>query len=314
MTACGSGSHDGGLACHGVAIAFALAAAASLAAQDQAPAPKGGAVKGTVVALGSVASRHVAARNVDVWLPPGYEAAPATRYPVLYVHDGQNVFDARTSFGGEEWGLDEAMARLAADGRIREALVVAIWNSPRRFAEYMPQKPAATPRGRKALAEAPPGFDDEPISDAYLRFLVGELKPAIDARFRTRPGREDTSIMGSSMGGLISLYAVLEYPDVFGAAACLSTHWPAGDGLVVDYARAALPHAGRHRFYFDFGTLGLDASYEPYQARMDEVMRSAGYTPGRDWVTRKFEGADHNERSWRARLDVPLVFLLGAGR
>jgi predicted alpha/beta superfamily hydrolase len=148
-------------------------------------------------------------------------------------------------------------------------------------------------------------------SDAYLKFIVEELKPFVDRTYRTRPDRAHTSVMGSSMGGLISAYALCEYPEIFGGAGCVSTHWPTGDGAVIDYLAQHLPKPGTHKLWFDYGTATLDAQYEPYQVRMDMVMQAAGYTPGRDWITRKFEGAEHSEKSWRDRLDLPLKFLLG---
>jgi predicted alpha/beta superfamily hydrolase len=149
-------------------------------------------------------------------------------------------------------------------------------------------------------------------ADAYLRFLVDELKPFVDATYRTLPGRDDTFVMGSSMGGLISLYALCEYPQVYGGAGCLSTHWPAGDGIVIDYLAETLPPPGHHKIYFDYGTETLDAQYEPYQRRADQVMRAAGYTEGVEWMTRRFDGAAHDEAAWQARVHVPLEFLLGA--
>jgi predicted alpha/beta superfamily hydrolase len=261
--------------------------------------------------LGEFVSRHVAARRVDVWLPPGYAADPGRRYPVLYMHDGQNLFDPATAFAGVDWGVDEAMARLAAAGEIRPAIVVGVWNTERRLAEYLPSRPFGTAPDRALLAAVPLGEGTEPESDAYLRFLTGELKPAIDRRYRTRPGRADTFIAGSSMGGLVSIYAVLEYPEVFGGAACLSTHWLAGEGLVADDVAARLPAPGRHRIYFDRGTEGLDAEYAPFQARVDGALRAAGYAEGRDWVSCVFEGAGHDEAAWRSRAKVPLRFLLG---
>jgi predicted alpha/beta superfamily hydrolase len=112
------------------------------------------------------------------------------------------------------------------------------------------------------------------------------------------------------MGGLISLFALLEYPDVFGGAGCLSTHWPAGGDGLVDFLGQALPKAGQHRLYFDFGTETLDAGYEPYQRRMDDWVHAAGYRSCQDWVTHKFAGAEHSERAWRARVGIPLRFLL----
>ena len=148
-------------------------------------------------------------------------------------------------------------------------------------------------------------------SDRYLKFLVEEVKPFIDRTYRTQPDAAHTFVMGSSMGGLISGYALVEYPQVFGGAGCVSTHWPSDDGSAIEYFAKHLPAPGKHRIYFDYGTATLDASYEPYQQRMDQAMRAAGYTEGRDWVTKKFPGAEHSEKSWRERVEIPLTFLLG---
>ena len=148
-----------------------------------------------------------------------------------------------------------------------------------------------------------------PLGDAYLRFLVMELKPYIDRTFRTRTGRDDTMLMGSSMGGVISLYGLTEYPEVFGAAASLSTHWPAGDGALIDYLGRELPDAGTHRVYLDRGTTTLDATYGEYQTKAEAAFRSKGYAAPR-LQTRLFEGADHSERAWRQRVEIPLRFLL----
>jgi predicted alpha/beta superfamily hydrolase len=117
--------------------------------------------------------------------------------------------------------------------------------------------------------------------------------------------------MGSSMGGLISLYAISQYPQVFFGAGCVSTHWSAGLEVLVDELAKMLPDPGTHRLYFDYGTTGVDAPYEPYQLQMDKYLRAAGYTES-NWLTRKFEGADHNEAAWRARVKIPLEFLLGS--
>jgi len=118
-------------------------------------------------------------------------------------------------------------------------------------------------------------------------------------------------VMGSSMGGLISLYAVSEYPHVFGGAGCVSTHWPAGGDLLVDAMASTLPPASTHKLYFDFGTETLDSEYEPFQQRMDSHLRQAGYVENKNWLTLKFDGAEHSEKSWRERVEIPLAFLLG---
>jgi predicted alpha/beta superfamily hydrolase len=290
--------------------ALSMTAATATGAGIPAPTPvTGPGVTGTVVRYASMPSAHVAARNVDVWLPPGYGQDPKKRYPVLYMHDGQNLFDPATSYGNVDWAVDEAMTRLIKQGEVREAIVVGVWNSPKRFQEYMPQRAV---RGMDRIAV--PGLDvraGDVLSDRYLEFLVKELKPFIDATYATLTDRANTTLMGSSMGGLISQYAMSKYPEVFGGAGCVSTHWPAGDGIALDDFAAHLPDPATHRYWFDFGTATLDASYEPYQQRADEILRKAGYVEGQNWITKKFDGAEHSEKAWRLRVDQPLRFLIG---
>ena len=256
-------------------------------------------------------SKLVPARRVEVWLPPGYDQNPTARYPVVYMHDGQNVFTHSAGYGGSTWETDRAMQKLLTTGAARPALIVGIWNTGMgRYPEYMPQK--AVSGDAVSIHQGGPAIPAADLrSNAYLKFMVEELKPHIDRTYRTRPEREHTFVMGSSMGGLISAYALCEYPQIFGGAGCVSTHWPTGDGAVIAYLARALPKPGAHKFWFDYGTATLDALYEPFQQRADAVMKVAGYTEGRDWITRKFESAEHSEKSWRARVDQPLAFLLG---
>ncbi|MGB8693373.1 MAG: alpha/beta hydrolase-fold protein [Steroidobacteraceae bacterium] len=271
---------------------------------------------GTLERLDDFPSRYVDARNVEVWLPPGFAAG--RRYDVLYMHDGQMLFDARTTWNRQAWNVAGTLADLISAGRVRDTIVVGIWNNDKlRHAEYFPEKflpfvpePLRTRFVREALSGTP-------LADRYLRFLVEELKPAIDARYPTHTGPEHTFIMGSSMGGLISLYAISEYPNVFGGAACLSTHWPgifaANAALPLaafNYLQAHLPDPATHRLYMDHGTRELDALYGTDQAFVDEIVRERGYTQA-NWLSRTVDGAGHNEHDWAARLDAPLVFLLG---
>jgi enterochelin esterase-like enzyme len=258
-------------------------------------------------------SRFVAPREVDVWLPPGYAANAATRYPVIYAQDGQNLFDPATSYFGVPWSLDRAMLRLIAARRTAGAIIVGIWNTPARFSEYMPRA-AAHGLVNFAVPGIPAVRAEALKSDDYLRFLVEELKPFIDRTYRTIGDASHTFLLGSSMGGLISAYGVVRHPEVFGGAACLSTHWPAGDGAAVDYFAQHLPAPRDHRFYFDYGTETLDAAYEPYQQRTNAALRAAGYVEGVSWITRKFPGAEHSEKSWRERAEIPLEFLLAPVR
>lgn len=271
--------------------------------------PRG--VTGRLVRHEKFASHHVASRNVDVWLPPGYGRDKSRRFPVLYMHDGQNLFDPALSYIGIDWGVDEAMTRLIRENAVREAIVVGVWNTPKRGAEYLPQKAVAEAKLPIGAPDMDMVAQEQLVSDEYLRFLVGELKPFIDSNYRTLPGRADTFIMGSSAGALISVYALIEYPDVFGGAGGVSTHWPFGDGILIDYFEKHLPAPPGHLFYFDYGTATLDSSYEPFQQRVDAMMRRSGYRQGVDWMTRKYPGAEHSEAAWRLRVDVPLRFLLG---
>lgn len=255
-------------------------------------------------------SRFVVPHHVDVWLPPGYADEPRRHYPVLYMHDGQNCFDAGDSSFGVAWEVQNAMEQLLAASEAQPAIITGIWNAgSRRHIEYRPARPFLVLSG-DARHKVTAGLGGAPASDAYLTFITSELKPFIDSRYRTRPGRADTLIMGSSMGGLISLYALCEYPEVFGAAACLSTHWPAVEGVMLPYLREHLADPATHRLYFDSGTHTLDALYRPLQAEVDKVMHDTGYTPGVNWITREFPGACHFEADWQKRVHIPLRFLL----
>lgn len=260
---------------------------------------------GTLERYANFESRFVAPRHVDVWLPPGYGQDQKARYPVLYMHDGQNIFDPETSYTKIDWGVDESVSRLIEEDQHYATIIVGLWNTPQRYEEYMPQKPFLGMKNSAALRK-----HGELLSDNYLKFIVQEVKPFIDSNYRTLPDQPHTAIMGSSMGGLISAYAVCEYPGVFSAAGCVSTHWPADNGIVLSYLEKALPDPQTHRFYFDYGTEGTDANYEAYQQRADTMLSAAGYEPGKNWMTQRFPGADHSELAWRTRVKVPLRFLL----
>ena len=267
-------------------------------------------ILGTIQRRENFKSKYSAQRHVDVWCPPGYSEGDE-RYPVIYMHDGQNLFAPISSIGGMDWGMDETIVQLMEAKKIRGAIVVGMWNTDIRWREYMPQKPYWTltmQRHHEAFVERAGG---DPVSDAYLKFLVEEVKPFIDSKYRTLPDQRNTFVMGSSMGGLISLYAISEYPDVFYGAGCLSTNWPAGEHELVNEMAKNIPDSSSHKLYFDYGTEGLDALYEPYQSQMDKYLREAGYAEDVNWITRKFEGASHNEAAWRARVEIPLTFLLG---
>lgn len=278
---------------------------------------------GTLQRFENFPSRYVDPRTIDVWLPAGY--TPNKYYTVLYMHDGQMLFDSASTWNKQEWGLDETMGRLLASDKIRNCIVIGIWNNgSKRHSEYFPQKPfeQLTPAQQDSLMQesrhANGGlFAGQIQSDNYLKFLVKELKPFIDKQFSTLKGRQTTFIAGSSMGGLISLYAICEYPQVFGGAACISTHWPGifrvdnnpVPAAFMAYLQKNLPSPKKHRLYFDCGTAGLDALYPPLQKQADTVVAAKGFSR-KNWQSRIFEGEDHSEKAWKKRLDIPLVFLL----
>ena len=265
----------------------------------------------------------VTPRNVYVWLPADY--AKWKKYAVVYMSDGQNLFDAEKMFNHQEWCVDEVFGELLEAGRIQNCIVVGVANSFRtRSQEYFPQdvferySPAL-----KEYAKSKRMGEDELLGNDYLKFLVEELKPFIDATYSTRKDRNHTFHMGSSMGGLISSYAVAKYPNVFGGAGCLSTHsvlyitnYDAEQDFIdpanqcyVDYLRETLK-PNSCKLYMDRGDQTLDAQYPKYQDRLDAMFREAGWDDSH-YVSQVFPGLAHVEGSWAQRLDVPVLFLLG---
>jgi len=269
---------------------------------------QGSGVLGTLVYWLDVPSEFLGpTRHVEIWLPPGYEES-AQRYPVIYMHDGQNLFDPRIANTGTDWGVDEAIMRGVEAGTSEPAIVVGIWSGELRGRELSP-------------------WD---LGDDYARFITEEIMPRINAEFRTLTGPENTMTMGSSMGGLISFHLIREYPDVFGACGCVSTHFPFNaanheymsgvpvpDGVdperpfILDDVAAGETVPESVRMWFDYGTETLDASYEPTHLAVRDWLLAQGFEEGRDFVVRRYDGAAHNEASWRARLDDPVRFLLG---
>ena len=301
-------------------IFLLLSAAIAIVSVAQIPTPS----SGKIIRHDSFPSQYVTARHVDVWLPEGY--SPKKKYAVLYMHDGQMLYDSSTTWNKQEWGVDETVGRLLKERKIKDVIVVGVWNGGKyRHTDYFPQKPferlPQQERDTLYYAKRTNGalvFQGEKVhSDLYLKFLVTELKPFIDKTYATRKDRANTFIAGSSMGGLISMYAICEYPDVFGGAACLSTHWPGVFSMednpvpaaFMNYLRNHLPSPTNHKIYFDYGDATLDAMYPPLQKMADEIMKAKGFSSV-NWITKYFPGEDHSEGAWKKRLDIPLLFLL----
>lgn len=266
-------------------------------------------------------SQFIDPRPIVVWLPEGY--SEDQNYPVLYMHDGQMLFSFTVTKDQDDWGVDQEIDMLIRLGTISDVIVVGIFNHVSlRSLEYLPQKPLKALKEKEIaiLTEHPDPFlpeipNSQLLADDYLRFLVYELKPFIDRTYATRPDRQNTFIAGSSMGGLISWYAQCEYPNVFGGAACLSTHWTGLfrtennpiPGRFLDYLRKNLPPPDTHRFYFDHGTEDLDTLYGPFQVQADQIGKEKGYTAD-TWLSNVFPGTGHVETDWRVRLHIPLTF------
>lgn len=261
--------------------------------------------------------------TLDVWLSDGFDRTGNIRYPVIYMSDGQNLFDATTTWNYTAWEIDSVMGKLIAEHVITPAIVVGIHSSSdTRVADLMPVK-AVQGRGLEAVLKNV-GIPDTPIrGDRYAEFLVKTLKPYIDSHYPTATDLSNTTVMGSSMGGLMSIYALCEYPEVFGNALCLSTHWigtPEVEkqffGGLYEYIDANLPidryNTGQmvHKLYFDHGTETLDAAYGEAEKKIIELVKSKGYDD-RTLMNLVVEGAGHDEKSWATRVCIPLKFVLG---
>jgi predicted alpha/beta superfamily hydrolase len=287
------------------------------------PLAKQNVSQGHIDIYPNCASAYVESATVEVWLPPGY--SNKQRYDVLYMHDGQMLFDSTLTWNHQSWNVAETASRLMETGQTRQFIVVAIHNpGSLRYAWYFPQQPyqSLTPTELdtiwfqwEKLGRNRTEF--KPMADHYLKFLVSELKPFIDKTYSTHKGVSHTFIAGSSMGGLISWYALCEYPQIFGGAACLSTHWPGmytvNNNPIPDkfmaYLKQHLPNPKNHKLYFDYGNQTLDSLYPPYQKQVDTIMLQKGFTP-QNWKTLFFDGNDHSETAWKNRFEHPLLFLM----
>lgn len=291
-----------------------------LAACAAGPPPGAANDTGRLVEIERIVAPGLPDQRVTIWLPPGYDASQR-RFGVVYMHDGHNLFDPAKSAFGKVWAADKAMIAAARKGA-EPRIVVGIWAPGKdRYRQYLP---------RDIYDRAPPALKaqmDEMaggpiVSDRYLAWIVDALKPRIDRDYRTKPDAAHTAIAGSSMGGLMSCYAFVHRPDIFGQAACVSTHWPLADPakvgadkawLMAEWTRAMREELGRpagRRLWMDHGTATLDAHYAPWQRAVNEGVRAAGWREGRDYATRVYRGAAHEENAWAARLPEIFAFLL----
>jgi predicted alpha/beta superfamily hydrolase len=276
---------------------------------------------GRLIEYERIAAAGLPDQRLTIWLPPGYDAGDG-RYPVLYMHDGHNLFDVAKSNFNKIWAADTAMLAAMQSGKVEPHIIIGIWApGADRHRQYLPRSLYGMTSGnlRDQMDAMTQGGV---ISHHYLDWIAGPLKSWVDVSFRTRSGRDDTAIVGSSMGGLMSCYAILEKPQVFGRAGCVSSHWPAVDPRAIAADDAALKalwdgwFAARlgkpdgRRVWMDHGTATLDAYYAPYQQVVDARFAAAGWQKGRDWESRVYEGAEHEENAWAARLPEIFGWLL----
>jgi predicted alpha/beta superfamily hydrolase len=238
-------------------------------------------------------------RDIAVYLPPYYGESPDARYPVLYMQDGQNLFDPATAFMGNDWRADMTADALIREGRVPPLLIVGVYNTGvRRISEYTPTRDPARKKGGKG--------------GRYARMLARELKPFIDSHYRTKRGACDTGVGGSSLGGLVSLEAALRYPRVFGAAAVMSPSvwWDRRSiiGMVDAYKEASCP-----RIWLDTGTQeSTHADQVVGDARaLREALVEKGWREGADLAYMEDQGAGHNEAAWGGRLPGVLQWMFG---
>jgi len=244
-------------------------------------------ITGKYVHLKNFESKHVQSRDVIIWLPPDYDSSDSKRFPVLYMHDGQNIFNPATSSLGYDWRIDEIADSLISLEEIPSLIVVGIYNSGRRFYEY-----SNTDEGEK-----------------YMKFIVSELKPFIDSNYKTLTDRNNTFVGGSSMGGLISFMLGWEYPEVFSRMICVS---PAFKIRNVDYVSVVKKYEGKKKplkIYIDNGGIGLEAELQSGIDEMLKVLQEKSYKLNEDIFWFKDDKAEHNEIAWSKRVPTFIKFL-----
>lgn len=227
-------------------------------------------------------------RDVIVWLPPDYDKDLSKKYAVLYMHDGQNLFDPKTSSFGTDWQVDETCDSLIKMGKIPPVIVVGINNTADRSLDYSP--------GTKGTA--------------YMNFIIHKLKPMIDSTYRTLPDRKHTFVGGSSMGGLISMMLVWEHPEVFYGAICMSPAFQYQDFDYVPKITSDKATKKDVKIYLDMGTIGLETQLQPGVNAMIQALKAKNYLENKDYFYVKEEQARHAEADWARRLPKALIFLL----
>jgi len=236
-------------------------------------------------------------REVIVYLPPGYDDEPERHFPVLYLHDGQNLFDGRTSYvPGMDWHVGDAADASIREGCAEPMIIVGIYNTGKsRIGEYTPTRVPKLGGGR---------------ADRYGKFLLNELIPFIQAAYRVERGPRRTGIGGSSLGGLVSLYLGLRMPETFGKIAALSPSVWWNQRVIVRFAQASAPEP-RPRIWLDIGTREGPRIVDDVEMLRDALVHK-GWRIDMDLHYERVEGAEHNEAAWARRVRPFLEFLFPA--
>lgn len=277
---------------------------------------------GTIVETGPFAVEGLPDQKLTIWLPPGYEASDRD-YPVLYMHDGHNLFDPVQSNFNKVWAANKAIVELTEQGIIEPHIIVGMWpHGEDRYRQYLPQIAAENATGALPESVFENALGKDVVSTRDLEWIADELKPQIDSDYRTLPNTANTAIAGSSMGGIMSCYAMVERPNIFGRAACISSHWPIALPDIADDNKAQVDAIWRNwlneklgdpngrGIWMDHGTEMLDAYYPPYQAEINKSFEAAGWVNGTDWRSEQYDGAEHEENPWAERLPEVLGWLL----
>ncbi|MBU2505247.1 MAG: histidine kinase [Bacteroidetes bacterium] len=248
-----------------------------------------GQITGSVKYHKNIEGEGILPRDVIVWLPPDYNENSQKRFPVLYMHDGQNIVDPSTSYFGVDWQIDEIADSLIRKGEIESIIIVGINNTNERGEDYSPS----------------------PNGEAYMKLITEKIKPMIDANYRTLPDRKNTAVGGSSMGGIISLMMVWEYTHVFSKAICMSPAFKIGN---IDYVRAVNEYSDDKKvilIYIDNGGIGLEERLQPGIDDMLKTLKEKGFEYEKDlfWILDK--EAEHNEAAWAKRIPTALKILFG---
>jgi predicted alpha/beta superfamily hydrolase len=235
-------------------------------------------------------------RDIVVYVPPNYDQQPERRYPVLYMHDGQNLFDAATAFNGQDWHVAQTADYAISAGLVEPLIVVGLYNTGKtRLREYTPTSVPRLGGGR---------------ADRYAKFLIEEVKPVVDRDYRTKPEASQTGLGGSSLGGLVSIYLGLKFSNVFSKVAALSPSVWWNQRVIVRFAQAA-PVEPRPRIWLDIGTREGPRIVDDVE-KFRDVLLSKGWQNDRDLHYERVEGAEHNEAAWAARVGPFLQFLFPA--